>query len=70
MNTRHLVLTLFGAVSLALSGCAEDTNNDNPTPSSGTVATGHSPDLRGMYLRWRLLDQPSPDERRVLPVVG
>ena len=39
MNTRHLVLTLFGAVSLALSGCAGDTSNDNPTPSSSTTET-------------------------------
>ena len=39
MNPRHLVLTLFGAVSLALSGCAGDTSNDNPTPSSSTTET-------------------------------
>src|SRR5690625_6369776 len=39
MNTRYLVLALFGAVSLALSGCAGDTSNDNPTPSSSTTET-------------------------------
>lgn len=43
MKIRHAFLALIGAVSLALSGCAEDTTDESPVSSSSfTVASSSS----------------------------
>ena len=70
MNTRHLVLTLFGAVSLALSGCAGGTSNDIPTPFSSTTETPGSSTFATSSIAATTTSSETSPEATAIPETG